>query len=315
MRTTTLLCTLLAALTLALAAAPAAAQETQAREHFARGTSAYQSGDYDTAIREWTLAYTADPRPLIQYNLSQAYERAGRIEEAATALDAYLAHAQANDPNQAEARARVASIRERILRTAVHVSGGPEGATILVDGQDHGRTPHPDPINVSPGQHTVVVRARGFEDFNSAVSVPAGQAVEVQVTMQAESGGGGGGGGGTPAPAPSPDILPPLLVAGGGAVVSIVGLIIGGVALGNASSAPASTGPEADSARGLALGADICIWGGLAIAAAGGIWLALTLTSSPSTPAETQHASLAPQLHVAPFLGPHEGGATALVTF
>src|SRR5690606_4206894 len=71
----------------------------QAREHFARGQTAYNQGDYEAAIREWNSAYELDARPRIQFNLAQAYERLGRLTEALTALDNYI---EAADPNDAQ---------------------------------------------------------------------------------------------------------------------------------------------------------------------------------------------------------------------
>jgi TRAP-type uncharacterized transport system fused permease subunit len=63
----------------------------------------------------------------------------------------------------------------------------------------------------------------------------------------------------------------------------IAGAVMGGVALSQASSAPASTGPEADSARGLALGADITLGIGAACAIAGIVVTVVQLTSAPSS--------------------------------
>src|SRR5687768_7164478 len=88
----------------------AAAQD--ARALFARGQTAYQQGDYESAIRDWTAAYEQEPRPLIQYNLSQAFERLGRLDEARVALETYISRAEPGDPNQGDARARLAAIRE-----------------------------------------------------------------------------------------------------------------------------------------------------------------------------------------------------------
>lgn len=305
---------LVVALLVTLAAGRADAQELTAREHFARGTTAFQQGDNDAAIAEWNAAYAADPRPLLQYNLSQAFERAGRLPEAITALDTYLAHAESNDPNQADARARIVSLRERISHTAVRIIGGPESATILIDGEDKGRTPRPDPITVAPGSHRIVIRQTGYADFNATVVVPGGQSIDITVEMTPTPNGtsalvtppsGSGGSGG-------PNLLPPGLLLGGGGLTAVVGFILGGVALGNAGSAMSSTDATANSARGLALGADVCIWGGLAIAVAGGVWLALEISAH-----HDEHAASAagPRLAVAPFVGPHEAGASALVAF
>ena len=65
--------TLLATVLLLGVASTASAQE--ARELFTQGQAAYETGDYETAVSSWERAYELDPRPLLQYNLAQAYER------------------------------------------------------------------------------------------------------------------------------------------------------------------------------------------------------------------------------------------------
>jgi len=142
------------------APAPSAAS-VEAHERFTRGHTAYQQGDYDLAIQEWRAAYELDARPLILYNLSQAYERAGMIAEAVDVLQRYIETAPGDDPNLDTARARLASLRTRLQRTAVRIVNAPEGAEIFVDEQAWGRTPRPDPIPVSPGNHRVVLRLEG----------------------------------------------------------------------------------------------------------------------------------------------------------
>ena len=65
------------------ATSPAAVTPVDAREAFRRGQAAYSAGNYDQAVREWQGAYKVDPRPLIQFNLSQAYERMGYFSKRA----------------------------------------------------------------------------------------------------------------------------------------------------------------------------------------------------------------------------------------
>src|SRR5688572_8796029 len=157
-----------AAALLVLGAGTAAAQQ-DARTLFARGETAYNQGDYESAIRDWNAAYQLSPRPLIQYNLSQAFERLGRLDDARIALETYISQAEPSDTHQADARARLAAIRERLNRTGLHITGGAEGATILVDGQDRGRLPRPDPIQISPGTHQIEVRREGYDTFRATV--------------------------------------------------------------------------------------------------------------------------------------------------
>lgn len=300
---------LLLLLSLSLLAAPAAAQDAAATETppadgedartlFQRGQVAYSQGDYEDAIAAWTRAFELDPRPLLQWNLSQAYERLGRLEDAVTALETYLANADPTDEHQADARARLGSLRERIDATGVTFTGAPDGATVLIDGNDSGRLPRPDAIRVSAGSHRIVVRAEGYADFTSTIVVPAGQSVAVEVEMAAP---GGGGSGELP-------VVPIILFSVGGAAL-IAGGVMGGVALGNAESAPARTGSAADGARALANGADITMGIGVACAAVGLVILIVDMNDGPSS--EAASASL----NVVPFGDATSAGVVASGSF
>jgi len=100
----------------------------------------------------------------------------------------------------------------------------------------------------------------------------------------------------TTAPTPSHDLLVPgaVLLAVGGASV-VVGAILGGLALGEQSSVQSGCGAtrsclpsQVAAMDDLALGSDIALFGGLALAAVGGVLLVLDLTqgggeSSPAS--------------------------------
>jgi tetratricopeptide (TPR) repeat protein len=233
----------------------AIAQDEEARDLFSRGQAAYETGDYDTAVRSWERAYEIDPRPLLQYNLAQAYERLGQLDRAVAAYRLYVENTPGEDPRAQNARARIASLEQRVGNTSILLTGGPEGAHVVIDGQDRGLLPHPDPFRVEPGSHRIVVRAEGSQDFVSTVAVSAGQQAEVPVELRPGAAGGardvvaGGGGISTVG----------IIVAAAGAAIAIGGAITGGLALAAAGDAPASTGPAAENARTLALVTDILI--------------------------------------------------------
>lgn len=267
-----------------------------ARSLFLRGQTAYSQGDYEDAASLWERAFALDPRVGLQYNLSQAYERIGRLEDAAASLQRYVDGTTPDDARLSDARARLAAIRERIARTSVLVEGGPEGAVLLVDDADRGRLPRPDALTVPAGSHTIRVRAPGFEDFVASVAVPAGQTVEVHVLMAR-----------TASTSSSSIPVGPIVTITAGGVVLATGLVIGAVALGQASGATSRTGSEADSARSLALASDVLWVTGAVAASAGVVWLITELSASP-TPSDRA-------FQLVPYASPSGGGAVLAGSF
>ncbi len=156
-----------------------------ARDHFRRGQAAYQQGNYELAITEWLSGYELEQRPEFQYNLAQAYERLGRLQDAVNSLQRFVESADPDDSSYSDATARLASLQQRLALTGVRVLGGQDGASIFVDGRDWGRLPRPDKISVAPGSHQIVVKLAGYKDFVSNVVIPAGQVIDLEITMEA----------------------------------------------------------------------------------------------------------------------------------
>lgn len=220
-----------------------------AREAFRRGEAAYSAGNYETAIREWKAAYAADARPRIQFNLSQAYERLGQLQDAIGALERFLESGDPDDPTYSDANARLVALRQRLSQTGVVVRGGAEGGEIMVDETDWGRTPRPDRIKVTPGSHVLVVRWPSGREFRTNVVVPAGQVIEVNVPDDSQGDAAGAtqdptgpaaytsGAQGT-ADTTADDKRKALLFygIGGGVAAAGVGLLAYGIARGSATS-------------------------------------------------------------------------------
>src|SRR5262245_22970381 len=84
------------------ACAPAVTYDlSQARDHYRKGTSAYEVGDYDEAIREFAAAYKLKSDPVILFNLGQSHRLAGHSEDALRSYRVYLSRVP-NAPNRAE---------------------------------------------------------------------------------------------------------------------------------------------------------------------------------------------------------------------
>lgn len=255
----TLVCLALAAGALVGLAQTALAQDCDARCHFQRGQSCYETGDYECAVNEWQAAYNMDSRPALQYNLAQAYERLGRYDEAVRSYEVYIAAAAPDDQRAQNARGRVAQLQQRLGNTAVVFSGGPEGAQIFVDGQDRGRLPHPDPLRVDPGSHRIVIRMEGFQDFVSTVAVSPGQSASVEIEMVPGVSGQASVGGG-------PSLVGIIVTAVGGAIL-IGGAVTGALAL--TSVGPTESATDNEDARLYGLITDVLLPVGAAAAIAG----------------------------------------------
>jgi tetratricopeptide (TPR) repeat protein len=80
---------------------PALAQtstvDKQAQVLFDNGRGLYNEGQYSDAIAAWERAYALSPRPLILFNIANAYERDGQIQKAIDVLNRYRAFAAAGE--------------------------------------------------------------------------------------------------------------------------------------------------------------------------------------------------------------------------
>jgi tetratricopeptide (TPR) repeat protein len=84
----------------------------RARIHVKAAIAYYDEGRYEDAAREMIVAYELKPLADLQYNLAQCYERLGKLEEAASAYEKYLA-GRADAPDRKVVQARIENLRER----------------------------------------------------------------------------------------------------------------------------------------------------------------------------------------------------------
>src|SRR5690606_34026814 len=95
-------------------ARPAAAQvssgaaDARALQFYEQGDEAYAAGRYQEAADAFAQAYQLSPRPLLLYNLANAYERLERYTDAIQMLRAYLDSAPIGE--HAELQARIANL-------------------------------------------------------------------------------------------------------------------------------------------------------------------------------------------------------------
>jgi tetratricopeptide (TPR) repeat protein len=85
----------------------------EARRHYRSGSSAYELGQFDEAIREYTAAYKLKSDPAILYNLGQANRLANHPSEALHFYKMYLSK-EPDASNRDEVRTKIEALLELV---------------------------------------------------------------------------------------------------------------------------------------------------------------------------------------------------------
>lgn len=251
---------------------------SQARALFVTGQEAYARGDYPAAIASWEQALALDPRPQLHYNIAQAHGRLGRIEEELASLRRYLDATSSDDPNAASARARLASLEQRIAATGIAITGELQGAQVVVDGQVRGELPMAEAILVRPGSHAVDVLLDGYEPFHATVVVHAGDQAPLAVVLRRARASEA-----TSSGPRHPMRAPIALYASGGAALA-AGATFGVLALTTANGSVRGSA-DADRSHTFAIVSDVAIGVGAGLAVTGLVLHLLRRNDADEAPA------------------------------
>lgn len=103
--------------------------DAQAKSLFEQGKTLYEEGHYTEAIEAWQEAYRLSGRPLLRYNVGNAYERLGDLPHAIEELRAYRAVAPVEE--QATLDQRIASLAARQAQSPAPPAPEPSTAPAL----------------------------------------------------------------------------------------------------------------------------------------------------------------------------------------
>jgi tetratricopeptide (TPR) repeat protein len=289
----------------------AAQSEDLAQSHYMAGQAYYKQARYQESIREFEEAFRLSDKAALLFNIAQAYERSGNLDQTVEYLKRYLKHPDTKDQTGVEERLK--NLQERLSKTGIQVQCDVIGAAVTVDGKTIGQTPLGQPVSVAAGSHEIKVEKVGYKVFTAFVSVVAGSIIPVAAKLVSE------GNSVTAAPANQPVVSEAAetprkkrfwtwIVGGSGAALIITGAITGGLALGKASDANMATASSEktdneNSAKRLALVSDVTI--GLGAACVAGAAILYFYEGKPEQ-AKTV---------IAPMIGPRQVGLGATFTF
>lgn len=149
------------ALALCLAAPSTAAQpapEAEARAYFEQGVSLADAARWAEALAAFQHSLRVVPRSSTRLNIARALLRLGRLRAAVEAFDGYLLGA---DPGAEAARiAEATQLREeaRAALAVLVLTGVPDAAEVLADGELRLGTGPTRVLPLDPGSHHIEVR-------------------------------------------------------------------------------------------------------------------------------------------------------------
>ncbi len=159
--------------------------EEKAREHFENGILLVEAENWEAAIVEFEASIELLPTAGAHFNRAMCLKALHRYNDALAAFEAFL---EKYDPDPSDARRQEAeaSIQEiESLLGSIFIEVNVDGAEILVDSKLVGKSPLDGPVPVSPGVHTIEVKADGFIPEEKDLKVASDQIREVEIYLSA----------------------------------------------------------------------------------------------------------------------------------
>jgi tetratricopeptide (TPR) repeat protein len=297
------------------AADPPRDNKALAKEHFQRGTSFYDLGRYNEAIREFEAAYQLKNDPAFLYNLAQSYRLAGNPERALHFYRTYLRYVP-KAPNRAEIEERIAALERSAADKASTQTAPPPVVT----------TPPPTTTTPPPATTTPPTTAPP-----TGTTPPSGTTAPETTTVTPPPFAPPPAPPSEPAPAPTDTRarLAPKIVFGGRIAVGVgAGMFLIGVIQGLRASAASNQVEDVAEAGGFfdpaverrGKSAESAQWwwiglGTLVAAAGGGAWYYGLRMQANAESSKTAAGSSWPRLTFGPIAGPGRAGGLLQVRF
>jgi hypothetical protein len=177
---------ILAAITLLAGSLPAKADDDaleRAKASFEMGVDLVAVEDFPSALAAFEESYELAPRPTTLFNIGMCQKGMFLYVEATSTFSRYLEDTAGEGDTEMRSKAELAIEELSTLVGRLTVSGAPDGSRIAVDGKRVGETPVAEPIAVNPGMHAIRVTKRGYEPFETEVTVASSTEAAVEVAM------------------------------------------------------------------------------------------------------------------------------------
>jgi hypothetical protein len=175
----------------------AAADAVTAEALFRQGREAMQKQDYATARARFAESNRLESAAGTLMNLATCEEKLGQVATAWQHWREAIDLLPAGDDRIAFAQQRLSELKPRLPGlTLVPPSDAPADMVVLRDGVELGSASLGVELPVDPGEHEVVVRAKGYEDWSTRVSLGEREVQSLDLELGPEA----------PVPPPAPPV-------------------------------------------------------------------------------------------------------------
>jgi len=145
--------------------------------------SAYNRGEFETALEKFRDAYDMYPHPDILYRIALCHERLGEDQEAVRYYRRFLAEVP-DAPERPRIEKTIEVIESRIDKSALAVTTQPQGAVVYIDDEANGAAGYtPTELTLKPGNYKVIVTKDGYDPVEELVEISPGQTVELRYQL------------------------------------------------------------------------------------------------------------------------------------
>jgi hypothetical protein len=166
-----------------LLASRAAAQAPTADELIAHGVALREDGRDDEALAVFRRAYDTTPTGQAMAQIALAEHALGRLVDAEVHLTAALADTDDRFVRRNRELLEQALEEIRAQLTDLTLTGGVDGAEVLIDGTARGTMPLAGSLRVQAGTAHLEIRAEGYVPFTREVIVNSGTTITLGVAL------------------------------------------------------------------------------------------------------------------------------------
>jgi len=151
--------------------------KAQAKVFYQQGQTAYQAGDYKTAIEAFEKSYKLFSHPNILFNIAKAYEKLAKYNKAIDYYKKYIVryveffHKPA--PEAADVKSTIRILKEKAYKTqpTITINSQPGKAAVYIDDTNAMLGQTPFTTHIKPGTHKLWMKKRGYEPFETSFIV------------------------------------------------------------------------------------------------------------------------------------------------